>query len=57
MEIVKYTLKLEAAFNKAAGFTEDDNKWPEFFRTMPSPATGSVFDIDKEDLAMALDAL
>ncbi|NLZ39577.1 MAG: aldehyde ferredoxin oxidoreductase [Firmicutes bacterium] len=57
MEIGKETLKLEVAFNKAAGFTEEDNKLPEFFRTMPSPATGSVFDIDKEDLAMALDAL
>ena len=57
MEIGENTLKLEVAFNKAAGFTEADNKLPDFFKTIPSPATGSVFDIDEQDLATALEFL
>ncbi len=34
------TLKLEAEFNRRAGFTEDDDELPEFFRAEELPPTG-----------------
>ena len=34
------TLKLEAEFNRAAGFTESDDELPEFFYSEPLPPTG-----------------
>lgn len=45
------TLKLEKAFNKAAGLTAKDDRLPEFFYVEKSSATGAVFDINDEELA------
>ncbi len=50
MKLTIGTLKLEKDFNRAAGFTDDDDRLPEFFSTERSPATGAVFDIEHEDL-------
>jgi len=47
------TLKLERAFNKAAGFTIDDDVLPEFFYNEVAPSTGAIFDLSKEDMAKA----
>ncbi len=47
------TLKLERAFNKAAGFTIDDDVLPEFFYDEVAPSTGAIFDLSKEDMAKA----
>ena len=49
MNIGKETIKLERAFNKAAGFTGDDDCLPTFFYTEAS-ATGTVFDISPEEM-------
>lgn len=51
MEIGFQTITRELAWNKAAGFTEKDNKLPEFFYTEKSPATGASFDIEPEEYA------
>ncbi len=45
------TLKLERAFNKAAGFTIEDDILPEFFYNEPAPSTGAIFDLSKEEMA------
>ncbi len=47
------TLKLERAFNKAAGFTIDDDVLPDFFYDEVAPSTGAIFDLSKEDMAKA----
>jgi len=44
------TLKMELAFNDAAGFTIDDNALPDFFTEEPAPSTGAVFDLTKEEM-------
>ena len=49
------TLKLERAFNKAAGFTIDDDVLPEFFYNEVAPSTGAIFDLSKEDMAKAFE--
>ena len=49
------TLKLERAFNKAAGFTIDDNVLPGFFDDEVAPSTGAIFDLSKEDMASAFE--
>ena len=36
------TLKTEAAFNKQAGFTDEDDELPNFFTTQPLPPTGKI---------------
>lgn len=48
------TLKLERAFNKAAGFTIEDDVLPEFFYKEVAPSTGAIFDLSKEDMAKAM---
>jgi aldehyde:ferredoxin oxidoreductase len=54
-EIGKETLKLERAFNKAAGFTIDDDVLPDFFYTEIAPSTGAAFDLSKEEMASAFE--
>ncbi|WP_258361141.1 aldehyde ferredoxin oxidoreductase C-terminal domain-containing protein [Moorella sulfitireducens] len=44
------TLMLEKAFNKAAGFTDEDDRLPEFFYKEKALATGTVFDITSEEI-------
>lgn len=54
LKLTTDTLKLEKDFNRAAGFTDEDDKLPEFFSTERSPATGAVFDFEHTDLLTAL---
>ena len=49
------TLLTERAFNKLAGFTNEDDKLPEFFLTERSAATGSVFDINPVEMEVLFD--
>jgi aldehyde:ferredoxin oxidoreductase len=49
------TLMTERAYNKMAGFTEEDNKLPAFFYTERAPSTGSVFDLDPYEMEVMLD--
>jgi len=42
----KHILKTERAFNTAAGFTREDDRLPEFFRTEPIAPHNVVWDID-----------
>lgn len=44
------TLKLERAFNQAAGFTAADDRIPEWMTLEPLPPTNEVFDVPEEDL-------
>ena len=43
-------LKLERAFNQAAGFTAKDDRLPRFFRTEPLAPHNVVFDVPDADL-------
>ncbi|MBQ9979660.1 MAG: aldehyde ferredoxin oxidoreductase [Oscillospiraceae bacterium] len=49
------TLLTERAFNKLAGFTDEDDKLPEFFLTERSAATGAVFDINPVEMEVLFD--
>lgn len=44
------TLRLERAFNRAAGFSAADDRLPEWMTTEPLPPHNCVFDVDAEDL-------
>ena len=46
----KAILKKEREFNKKAGFTNSDDRLPEFFRTEPLPPHNVVFDVPDEEL-------
>jgi aldehyde:ferredoxin oxidoreductase len=46
----KDVLKKERDFNKKAGFTEADDRLPEFFKTEPLPPHNVVFDVPDEEL-------
>ncbi|MEN6462446.1 MAG: aldehyde ferredoxin oxidoreductase C-terminal domain-containing protein [Syntrophomonas sp.] len=54
LEIGSRTLKMEIAFNKAAGLTEKDNKLPDFFYNEKSDVTGEVFDITSEEIGSVI---
>ncbi|TXT58103.1 MAG: Aldehyde ferredoxin oxidoreductase [Promethearchaeota archaeon] len=43
-------LKTERDFNKAAGFSKEDDRLPEFLREEKFPPSGEVFDIPNEEL-------
>ncbi|MGQ4870775.1 MAG: aldehyde ferredoxin oxidoreductase C-terminal domain-containing protein [Candidatus Thorarchaeota archaeon] len=43
-------LKKEREFNRRAGFTEKDDRLPEFFRTEPLPPHNVTFDVTDEEL-------
>jgi len=43
-------LKNEREFNKRAGFTNKDDRLPEFFYKEPLPPHNSVFDVSDEEL-------
>ncbi len=44
------TLRLERAFNRAAGFTPAHDRLPEWMTQEPLPPLGAVFDVPEEDL-------
>ena len=46
----KYILKTERAFNTAAGFTSVDDRLPEFFYTEKLPPHNVVFDFSDEEV-------
>lgn len=48
------TVKFEKAFNRAAGFTPEDDRLPQFFYDEPSMMTGATFDFTDEELAQVL---
>lgn len=48
------TVKLEKAFNRAAGFNGSNDKLPQFFYNEPSMMTGAKFDFTDEELAQVL---
>lgn len=50
MELGRETLRLEIAWNKAAGLTAEDDKLPGFMYEEKSPATNAVFDITGDEL-------
>ena len=46
----KEVLKMERLFNEAAGFTEKDDRLPEFMRYEPLPPHNTVWDVSDEAL-------
>jgi aldehyde:ferredoxin oxidoreductase len=44
------TLRAERDFNRRAGFSDADDRLPEFFRTEPLPPHDAVFDVTDEEL-------
>ena len=44
------TLKVEHAFNRAAGFTKANDKLPDYFYYEENKASKTVFDVPKEEL-------
>lgn len=52
-ELGKRVIALEMAFNRATGFTKDDDRLPAYFETEKSQPKGFVFDISHD----ALDAI
>jgi aldehyde:ferredoxin oxidoreductase len=48
----KYILKTEKAFNEAAGFTKADDRLPEFFNDEPLPPHNVVWDFTGEEIDM-----
>ena len=49
-ELGKETLKMEREFNRQAGFTEKDDRLPEWMTTEPLPPHNAVFDVPDEQL-------
>ena len=50
VEFGKKVLKVERAFNQAAGFTAADDRLPEFFVNEPLPPHNIVFDVPPKEL-------
>ena len=46
----KQIIDTERAFNKAAGFTEKDDRLPEFFLKEPLPPHNEIFNVSDEEL-------
>jgi hypothetical protein len=51
MEIGKQTLRDEIKFNEGAEFSTIHGPEPEFYRNEALAPTGSVFDVDPEEVA------
>jgi aldehyde:ferredoxin oxidoreductase len=49
-QIGQETIRLERAFNHAAGFTVKDDRLPQWLCEEPLPPTGAVFDVPEDDL-------
>lgn len=54
MGLAVQTLSLEKRFNREAGFTDKDDRLPEFFSKEPLPGSGHVFDVTNEELRQVL---
>lgn len=49
-EMTGKTLKWEVEFNRRAGFTNLDDRIPEYFCEVPCPTVNTVFDVSDQDL-------
>lgn len=49
-QLATNTVKWELEFNKKAGFTNADDRLPEYFYEQPNPATNTVFAVSAEEL-------
>jgi aldehyde:ferredoxin oxidoreductase len=54
-QISKDTLKRERKFNEGAGFNAAHDRLPEFFYKEENPITGTVFDVDQEEMNTLFD--
>lgn len=55
MPMGREVLLMEKEFNRRAGFTEADDRIPEFMRTEKLPPYGVVFDVADEDMKRMFD--
>lgn len=55
LELGRETLKLERAFNQAAGFGPEEDRLPEWMTTEPLPPHNTVFNVTNEDLDRVFD--
>lgn len=53
----KETIKMEREFNRRAGFTKDDDRLPKWMTEEPLPETGSVFDVNEEEIDHIFDGI
>ncbi len=49
-QMAKDCLAWEREFNRRAGFAPQDDRLPEYFREVPNPIVGTVFDVSEEEL-------
>lgn len=56
-ELGKQTLKLEREFNRRAGFTEKDDRLPEWMTKEPLPPHNAVFDVAEDELDHIFDEI
>jgi aldehyde:ferredoxin oxidoreductase len=54
-QLGRESLTLEREFNRRAGFTQADDRMPEFMRHESLPPLGTVFDVTDEDLDSVFD--
>ena len=50
MELGTMVMRVERAFNEAAGFSEKDDRLPDFFYEEKLDTNGSVFDVPQEEI-------
>lgn len=55
IETGRKVLNMERAFNAAAGFTEADNRYHDFFRIEKLPPFDVTFDVPQEDIDRAIE--
>jgi len=56
-ELGKETIKLEREFNRRAGFTEKDDRLPEWMTREPLPPHNTVFDVPEDELDHIFDEI
>ena len=56
-DLGKEVLRMERAFNAAAGFSPADDRIPGFMRSEPLPPYGLKFDVPEEEMAHLFDEL
>ncbi len=54
-ELGRETILLEREFNRLAGFSEKDDRIPEWMTREPLPPTGAVFDVPDQELDAIFD--
>ena len=50
MELGTRVMQIERQFNEAAGFSEKDDRLPDFFYEEKLDTNGSVFDVPQEEI-------